>query len=120
MNIAVVRKQRRLRRKKGIRKRAFGTPACPRMSVFRSLKHTYVQVINDLDGKTIASASTNEKSDKAGSGSSCNGAEEVGRKIAERVKAAGVNSVIFDRNGYRYHGRVKALADAARKGGLKF
>lgn len=120
MNVAVERKQRRFRRKKGLRKRAFGTPVCPRMSVFRSLKHTYVQVINDLDGKTIASASTNEKSEKTSGSSNCVGAKDVGRKIAERAKAAGVNKVVFDRNGFRYHGRIKALADAAREGGLKF
>ena len=90
------------------------------MTIYRSLQHTYAQVIDDLKGHTLASASTNEKASKVDSGGSCKGAAEVGRMVAERAKAAGVEEVVFDRNGYRYHGRVKALADAAREAGLKF
>lgn len=119
MSIALERKNRRERRKRGLRKGLFGTPECPRLTVFRSHRHTYVQVINDLEGRTLASASSNEKAKKS-DGGSVKGATEIGRLIAERAKAAGINSVCFDRNGYRYHGRIKALADAAREGGLKF
>ncbi|GAB4194117.1 MAG: 50S ribosomal protein L18 [Phycisphaeraceae bacterium] len=107
---------RRNRRKHGIRKRVTGTPERPRMTVYRSLNHIYVQVIDDLDGKTIASAS----SLKAGKGGNIEAAKQVGKQIAEKAKQAGVSKVSFDRNGYKYHGRVKALADAAREGGLEF
>ena len=93
-----------------------GTAERPRMSVFRSNKQIYVQVINDLTGTTLASASSLglEKMPKVQQ------AEKVGELIAEKAKAAGITAVVFDRNGYLYHGRVKQLADAARKGGLKF
>ncbi len=106
---------RRNRRKTGIRKRVKGTPERPRLTVYRSLKNIYVQVIDDLDGKTIASASS-VKSDQGGN---IEAAKAVGKQIAEQAKQAGVTQVAFDRNGFRYHGRVKALADAAREGGLK-
>ncbi len=105
---------RRKRRKTGIRKRVIGTPERPRLTVFRSLSHIYAQVINDLDGKTLASASTI----KAGNGGNITAATEVGKQIAKQAKDAGISKVAFDRNGFRYHGRVKALADAAREGGL--
>jgi large subunit ribosomal protein L18 len=109
---------RRTRRRTGIRKRVFGTHDRPRLSIFRSSKHVYAQIINDFDGKTLAAASTvAEKSEK---GSNIEAAGAVGKAIAEKAKAAGIESVAFDRNGFRYHGRVKALADAAREGGLKF
>jgi len=112
-----VRKQvRRIRRKRGIRKRILGTAERPRLSVTRSNKQIYAQVIDDVMGKTLAAAS----SLKQAKGSDVASAVEVGKVLAEKAKAAGVEAVTFDRNGYRYHGRVKALADAAREGGLKF
>ncbi|MEM8737649.1 MAG: 50S ribosomal protein L18 [Planctomycetota bacterium] len=109
---------RRSRRKTGIRKRIFGTSEQPRLSVFRSSKHLYVQVIDDFAGQTLAEAST--ISAKLEKGSNLDAAAQVGKAIAEKAKAAGIEAVAFDRNGFRYHGRVKALADAAREGGLKF
>ena len=115
----VNKKVRRNRRKAGIRKRVLGTPERPRLTVYRSLSHVYVQVVDDLKGHTIASASTRDKG-ASGTGGNAKAAEAVGLRIAERAKAAGVSAVVFDRNGFRYHGRVKALADAARKGGLEF
>jgi len=120
MNRIELKVQKRQRRKKGLRKRIFGVPARPRLTVFRSAKHIYAQVIDDLAGKTLACASTVEKQDKAERGGNKAAAEVVGKKIAERALGAGVNQVVFDRDGFRYHGRIKALADAARKGGLKF
>lgn len=94
----------------------------PRLSVFRSSKHMYVQIIDDLDGRTLAAASTLEKDvlSKVKNGGDKSAAGEVGKLIAERAKAAGVESVMFDRGGYLYHGRVKSLADAAREAGLSF
>ncbi|HWA00442.1 MAG TPA: 50S ribosomal protein L18 [Caulobacterales bacterium] len=91
----------------------------PRLSVFRSSKHISVQVIDDAKGKTVAAASTQEESFKK-SGAKKESAAAVGKLIAERAKAAGVKTVVFDRGGYLFHGRVKALADAAREGGLEF
>ena len=92
----------------------------PRLSVHRSGRHIYVQVISDADGRTVASASTLEKEARAKTGATVASAQEVGRKIAERAKAAGVTKVVFDRGGFLFHGRVKALADAARESGLSF
>lgn len=110
---------RRTRRRRGQRKRVLGSPDRPRLSVFRSGRHIYAQLIDDVRGVTLASASTGGKS--AGENcSNCAAAETVGTAIAERAGTAGIKSVVFDRNGYMYHGRVKALADAARKGGLEF
>jgi large subunit ribosomal protein L18 len=108
--------ERRIKIKYRIRKNVFGTAERPRMSVFRSNKQIYVQVINDLEGKTLASASSAglEAMPKIEQ------AAKVGEMIAAKAKEAGVESVVFDRNGYLYHGRVKSLADAARKGGLNF
>lgn len=90
------------------------------MTVYRSLKHMYVQVIDDLQGTTIVSASTRDKAYSAKESGNSKAAAAVGKLIAERAKAKGVDAVCFDRNGFRYHGRVKALADAAREAGLKF
>lgn len=114
--MAISKIERRTRIKHRIRKRIFGTAARPRMSVFRSNKQIYVQVINDTEGKTIASASSlgMEAMPKVQQ------AEKVGELIAKKALEAGVSSVVFDRNGYLYHGRVQHLADAARKGGLNF
>jgi large subunit ribosomal protein L18 len=92
----------------------------PRLSIFRSGKHIYAQVIDDAQAVTVASASTNEKDGKEGKSWNVAAATSVGKKIAERAKAAGVTQVMFDRGGYIYHGRIKALADAARAGGLEF
>ena len=108
--------QRRIKIKYRIRKSIFVTAERPRLSVFRSNKQIYAQVINDLEGKTLAAASslgleTMPKKEQA---------EKVGELVAKKAQEAGVTSVVFDRNGYLYHGRVKSLADAARKGGLNF
>jgi len=101
-----------------IRKKVHGTADRPRLAVFRSLNHIYAQVIDDVSGKTLATASTNEKDLRGSSGGNVEAAARVGKAIAERATAAGVKSVVFDRGGYVYHGRVKALIDATREGGL--
>jgi len=108
--------RRRQRVRTALRKRAGDRL---RLSVHRSGRHIYAQVIDDRAGKTLAAASTLEK-DAKGTGATVASAEEVGKRIAERAKAAGVSRVIFDRGGFLFHGRVKALADAAREGGLEF
>ena len=110
----------RLRIHKRIRRRVAGTEERPRLAVFRSLNHIYAQVIDDAKGHTMASASSAEKSGKIGTGGNVAGAKEVGKLIATRAKEKGVSKVVFDRGGYLYHGRVKALAEAAREGGLEF
>ena len=120
MDRITLKTRRRIRRKKGIRKRSLGVPAQPRLTVFRSCKHIYAQVIDDLSGRTLASASTLEKGKKVDNGGNCDAATSVGKSLADRAREAGIQKVVFDRNGYRFHGRVKALADAAREGGLKF
>jgi len=104
-----------------IRKRLQGTAERPRLNVYRSLNHIYVQVIDDLHGKTLVSASSAEgKKEDRRTGGNVASAKAVGKIIADRAKAKGVTKVVFDRGGYIYHGRVKALADAAREAGLKF
>ena len=104
-----------------IRKKLQGTAERPRLNVYRSLNHIYVQVIDDLNGKTLVSASTAEgKKDDRRTGGNVASAKVVGKTIAERAKAKGVTKVVFDRGGYMYHGRVKALAEGAREGGLEF
>src|SRR5213082_2216120 len=116
-------KARRLQRRKfSVRKSIFGSVERPRLSVYRSSKHIYAQVINDFDGKTLASASSlvDEVRGELKNGGNIASAKAVGKAIAQRAKAAGVSAVAFDRGGRHYHGRVKALADAAREGGLKF
>lgn len=107
----------RLRRKRHIRKTISGTADRPRLSVFRSAKHIYAQIIDDVSGRTICAASSLGVDVKGGNRE---GATAVGKALAEKAKAADVQTVVFDRNGFRYHGRVAALADAAREGGLKF
>jgi large subunit ribosomal protein L18 len=102
-----------------IRRRLQGNTARPRLAVFRSLSHIYAQVIDDAKGVTVASASSNEKDAKV-TGGNLAGAKEIGRRVAERAKEKGITKVVFDRGGYIYHGRVKALADAAREAGLEF
>jgi large subunit ribosomal protein L18 len=105
-----------------VRTRVVGTPERPRLSVYRSLDHIYAQVIDDRTGRTIASGSSLDKETKKNlkGGGNIASAKAVGKIIAERAKAAGVAKVVFDRGGYKYHGRVKALADAAREAGLQF
>ena len=116
-------KSKRLERRKfAIRKSLFGTAERPRLSVFRSDKHIYAQVIDDYQGKTLAAASSTigEIRGDLKNGGNVAAAKKVGKAIADRAKSAGIKLVAFDRNGRMYHGRVKALADAAREGGLKF
>ncbi len=110
----------RLRIHKRIRQRVAGSPERPRLAVFRSLKHISAQVIDDRAGHTLASASSSEKKAGVASGGNVAGAKDVGRLLAERAKEKGITKVVFDRGGYLYHGRVKALADAARAAGLEF
>jgi large subunit ribosomal protein L18 len=108
----------RERRHRRVRKKVRGTPARPRLAVFRSNKHVYAQVIDDVNGVTIASASTKEK-DFTGPTGTVAAAKQVGARVGERAKAAGIESVVLDRGGFRYHGRVAGVADAAREAGLK-
>jgi|ERR1700748_3705966 large subunit ribosomal protein L18 len=104
-----------------IRKKLQGTAERPRLNVYRSINHIYVQLIDDLSGKTLVSASTAEgQKENKRTGGNVASAKEIGKAIAERAKAQGVTKVVFDRGGYIYHGRVKALADAAREAGLQF
>ncbi len=111
------RKVNRLKRHKRVRVHVAGTQERPRLAVFRSLNHLYAQLIDDAASRTVASASTVELKAK---GNGMTQAQEVGKTIAAKAKAAGVNSVVFDRGGFLYHGRIKALADAAREAGLEF
>jgi large subunit ribosomal protein L18 len=109
----------RARRKRRVRKKVFGTPDKPRLSVFRSNRHIYAQIIDDIGGQTLVSASTIEKGFSSGKSKS-ELASEAGRVLAERAREKEIKKVIFDRGGNLYHGRVKALADGAREGGLVF
>ena len=114
----------RQRRKSHVRKKVTGTPARPRLTVFRSHKNIYAQIIDDTAGRTLVSASTMDKParqqpDGAGSGN-CAAAKAIGAALAAKAIEAGIKAVVFDRNGYPYHGRVRELAEAAREGGLKF
>ena len=110
----------RTKRHERIRLRVEGDPARPRLAVFRSLKHIYAQVIDDAAGRTLASASSLDPDLRAADGTKADDAAKVGRLIAQRARAAGVERVVFDRAGFRYHGRIKSLADAAREAGLEF
>ena len=113
--------RRRRRRKLRIRKRLMGIPEKPRLTVFRSHKNIYCQVIDDSQGKTLTSASTREKGlrSELKTGGNRDAAAQIGKMVAERIKALGIQRLQFDRNGYRFHGRVKALVEAAREAGLK-
>ncbi len=113
----LTREQRRLKIKARVRGKVHGTPDCPRLSVFRSNKQIYAQVIDDTTGRTLASASSLKIEEKLPKKEI---AAKVGDLIAKKAKEAGIEKVAFDRNGFLYHGRIKELADAARKGGLKF
>jgi large subunit ribosomal protein L18 len=116
---AINRNDIRLRIHKRIRNRVAGTPERPRLAVFRSVNHIYAQIIDDQQGHTIVAAGSTEK-DLKGKGGNVDGAKLIGKAVAERAKSKGVTKVVFDRGGYQYHGRVKALADAAREAGLEF
>ena len=119
MNRHEIKTTRRARRKLGGRKGILGVPARPRLTVYRSLDHMYAQIIDDLKGHTLASASSRDKG-FAATGDKTAIAKAIGKTLAERASKLGVTAVVFDRNGYRFHGRIKALADAAREAGLKF
>ena len=111
-------KNNRQRIRGRIRRKISGTADCPRLSVFRSNKEIYAQLIDDVQGQTLLSASSKE--DGGAKGTKTERAKQVGKNVAEKAKAAGVKKVVFDRGGYLYHGRVKALAEGAREGGLQF
>jgi large subunit ribosomal protein L18 len=110
----------RLKRHARLRLRLSGTEARPRLAVFRSLNHIYAQVIDDTSGTTVAAASSLETGLKGSDGTKVDDAKRVGQLVAERAKAAGIDKVVFDRAGFKYHGRVRSLAEAAREAGLDF
>ncbi|MDA0684793.1 MAG: 50S ribosomal protein L18 [Bacteroidetes bacterium] len=116
--MATTKLAQRIRVKRGIRKKINGTAARPRLSVFRSNKNIYAQLVDDLSGHTLAAASSQQ--DGISGANPVEVAKSVGKALAESAKAGGIETVVFDRNGYQYHGRVKALAEGAREGGLSF
>lgn len=118
--MAITKIERRSRIKMRIRKRLTGVTESPRLSVFRSNKEIYAQIIDDTKGTTVTAASSRDKELAGKKGNKTEQAKRVGEAIAKKATAAGISSVVFDRGGYLYHGRVKALADAAREAGLKF
>lgn len=120
MDKCIAKTTRRSRRKQGLRKTINGTPSRPRLTVFRSLQHIYAQVVDDLAGRTIAAASSLDVDAVSRKGGNVGSAKAVGQALAERARKAGVDAVVFDRNGFRFHGRIKAVAEGAREGGLKF
>jgi large subunit ribosomal protein L18 len=122
MEFNKLKTKRRQNRKWRIRKGVMGSPEQPRLTVFRSHKNIYAQLVDDLIGRTICEASTRNKGlrDEVSYGGNKQAAARVGKELAARAIAKGVTRVVFDRNGYKFHGRLKALADAAREGGLKF
>lgn len=122
MEIAQLKTWRRLRRKARIRKRLLGTAAAPRMTVFRSHRNIYVQLIDDLAGRTMCSVGSRDKDLREALGYAGNqkASRMIGKEIADRAKKLGIERAVFDRNGRMFHGRIKALADAAREAGLKF
>ena len=113
------RQKSRIKRHVRVRSKVSGTSECPRLNVFRSTKHIYAQIIDDINGVTLAAASSVEK-DFGADGGNIEGASKVGQLIAKNATDKGITTVVFDRGGYLYHGRIKALADAARENGLKF
>ena len=116
----VNRRKVRIKKHERIRNRFMGTPECPRLTVFKSDKHIYAQVIDDVAKKTLCSASTNDKDVKMDITNTVAAAAEIGKMIGEKAVSLGIKEVVFDRSGYLYHGKVKALADAAREAGLSF
>jgi large subunit ribosomal protein L18 len=109
--------RKRLKRKASIRKKIAGTPQRPRLTVYKSSRYTYVQAIDDKAGQTLVAASNLEKAQR-GMGNKVAALEQLGKLVAERLKAKNITAVVFDRNGYRYHGKVKAIAEGARKAGI--
>ena len=122
MKESVKKQVRRLRRKRHVRKRVTGTPGRPRLTVFRSHKNIYAQIIDDAAGRTLVATSSREKPvrEKLDSGGNRGAAQAVGSDLAQKAVQAGIKKVVFDRNGFPFHGRVRELAEAARKGGLEF
>lgn len=122
MNVSKARRVARKKRQRRVRKNVVGSVECPRLCVFRSSKHIYAQIVEDTAGKTLATASTVAKGgdDSVKYSGNVEAAKVVGKKIAEEALAKNIKQVVFDRNGFLYHGRVKALADAAREAGLTF
>lgn len=118
--MAVTKESRRLRIKRSIRNKVAGNPERPRLSVFRSNSRIYAQIIDDEEGRTLVSASSVEVTGKEKKGVNVETAAQVGQKLAEKALSNGIKAVVFDRNGYLYHGKVKALADGAREAGLQF
>jgi large subunit ribosomal protein L18 len=117
--VALTKSEHRERRHRRVRKKVTGTAARPRLAVFRSNKHIYAQLIDDLAGRTLASASTTEADLRGGSTATVDAAKRVGLLLGERARQAGITTVVFDRGGFRYHGRVAAVADGAREAGLE-
>ena len=117
--MARTKPEHRVRRHRRVRKKVTGTAARPRLAVFRSNKHIYVQAIDDQARRTIVSASTVEADLRGGSTATVEAAKQVGKLVGERAKAAGIETVVFDRGGFKYHGRVAAIADGAREAGLE-
>ena len=120
MNAQKLKTRRQVRRRNSVRRAVRGTPERPRLTVFRSSQHIYAQLIDDVGGKTLASATSCGKASGLEYGGNIAAAQAVGKKLAEAALAKGLKLVCFDRGHYKYHGRVKALADAAREGGLSF
>jgi large subunit ribosomal protein L18 len=118
--MALTKSERLKRRHRRVRKKIMGTPERPRLAVFRSNKHVYAQAIDDLAGRTLVAASTVEADQRAGATATVDAAKKVGLLLAQRAKDAGISTVVFDRGGFNYHGRIAAVADGAREGGLDF
>ena len=116
--MSLTKSEHRTRRHRRVRKKVTGTAERPRLAVFRSSRHIYVQAIDDRTGRTLASASTMEKDLRGGATATVDAAKQVGKLVGERAKAAGITTVVFDRGGFKYHGRVAAVADGAREAGL--
>jgi large subunit ribosomal protein L18 len=117
--MSLTKSEHRVRRHRRVRKKVTGTAQRPRLAVFRSNKHIYVQAIDDIAGHTVASASTMESELRSTATATTDAATQVGRLIGERIKAAGIEAAVFDRGGFKYHGRVAAIADGARAAGLQ-
>ena len=113
------KREARIRRHRRVRKKIRGTPERPRLSVFRSARHIYAQVIDDVHGRTLATASTTETGVRSGPTGTTDAAKSVGKLVGERAKAAGISTVVFDRGGFKFHGRVAGLAEGAREAGLE-
>jgi large subunit ribosomal protein L18 len=118
--MALTKSERLKRRHRRVRKKIMGTAERPRLAVFRSNKHVYAQAIDDLAGRTLVAASTIEAEQRAGATATVDAAKQVGLLLAQRAKDAGISTVVFDRGGFNYHGRIAAVADGAREGGLVF